>query len=87
MSFKTLTPAEKKRLERSLSIVSKLAGRDNLSETNVFILRQRMRHVLRLLGANHPNRVMVAQGIHIMKDVWPFKERRLRKLIDGRRRQ
>lgn len=87
MSFKILTPTEKKKLERSFSIVSKLAGRASLSEINSFILRQRMRYILVLLGAPNPTRVMVARGLDVVGDFWPFKERRLRKLIDGQRRQ
>lgn len=82
MSFKILTPIEQKRLERSLSIVSKLAGKSNLSNTNDFILRQRMRYILVLLGASYPTRVMVARGTEIVRDFWPFKIRRLRKLTN-----
>lgn len=80
-----LSPLEKRRLNRSLDIVSRLAGRSILSETNSFIMRQRMRYILVLLGAKQPNRIMVANGLDIVRDMWPCKVRRLRKLVNGRR--
>lgn len=84
MSFKILTPIEQKKLERSLKIVRTLIRRDELSETNEFILRQRMRYILVLLGARFVNVFLIVKGIDIMRDFWPFKIRRLRKLVDER---
>lgn len=83
----SLSPTEKGRLNRSLDIVSRLASKSVLSETNVFILHQRTRHILIVLGAGRPSRTLVSDGIEIIKDAWPFKIYRLRKLIDGRRSQ
>ena len=83
MSFKDLTPVEKKRLNRSISIVSKLVERGCLSEIDVFTLRERTRMVLKILGAKEPSKILIVDSIYVIKDNWPFKIRRLRKLING----
>lgn len=84
MSFKILTPIEQRKLERSLRIVRSLARRETLSETNEFILRHRMRYVLVLLGATYVNGVLLFKGMEIIRDFWPFKIRRLRKIVNDR---
>lgn len=85
MSDKTLLPVEKRRLHRSIAIVSKLSREDTLSNINRYMMRERARLVLRILGAEEPSKIMLAKGIDIIKDRWPFKIKRLRKLINGRR--
>ena len=81
-----LSPKEENRLERFMTNVSRLSRKEILTETNAFIMKQQMRAVLQLLGANFPGKVLIAHGVEIMRDIWPFKERRLRNLINGRRR-
>lgn len=76
---------EKKKLKRSLKIVGELAEKSFLSEVNAFILRERMRYSLKVLGAQNPDRKLVVEGIRVVKDKLPFKTYRLRKLINGRR--
>lgn len=83
----SLSPVEKRKLDRSIIIVSRLSRRPRVSDVEGFIMRARMRYILEALGAQSPSRVMVINGLDIMKDGWPFKIRRLRKLINGRRRQ
>lgn len=83
MSFKNLTPVEKRRLNRSISIVSKLVERGCLSEIDVFALRERTRMVLKILGAKEPSKILIVDSIYVIGDNWPFKIRRLRKLING----
>lgn len=84
MLDKILTPTEKKRLDRSMSLVVKLSRTSKFSEINAYIVRERMREVLTILGGEHPTRIMIADSIEIIKDIWPFKLFRLRKLINGR---
>ncbi len=83
MSFKILTPVEKRRLDRSITIVSDLSRRNTLSEIGRYIQRERIRIVLRILGADFENKVRIARCSEILKDRWPFKVLRLRKIING----
>jgi len=79
-----LSPKEKARLERCMNNVKYLSRLSRISDTSKFIMRGQMRMILKLLGSDYPSPVMVADGIDVMRDMWPFKEKRLRKLIDGR---
>ncbi len=78
-----LSSKEENRLERFMQNVSRLSRKEILTETNAFIMKQQMRAVLQLLGANRPGNVLIVRGVEIMRDIWPFKKRRLRKLING----
>ncbi len=83
MPANKLSPKEKRRLERFMINVTRLSRKEKLSETEVFIMKQQMRAALRILGAEDTNRVLVSYSIDVMRDSYPFKERRLRKLIYG----
>jgi hypothetical protein len=82
MLDKTLTPVEKKRLNRSINVASALAQKVYRSELQTYVMRERTRLALKILGARHPDSIMVGDGLQIIKDHWPFKIRRLRKLIN-----
>lgn len=83
MLTKKLLPKEKRRLERYMFYVSRLSRKDSLSDTENFIMRRQMRAIFRVLGTDYSDRVLILSGIDILRDYWPFKERRLRKLING----
>ena len=83
----TLSPKEKKRLERFSQNITILSRRSNLSSTYKFILRQQLRIVLQMLGADRGDQKLRAEALDILRDLWPFKLRRLRKLIQNGRRQ
>lgn len=85
MLAKELSPKEKRRLEKYMKNVSYLSRKEQLSDNYAFVMKRQMEVILKLLGARHVGKVMVADAIDIMRDIWPFKERRLRKIIDGRR--
>ena len=63
--------------------VSFLSRKEKLTETYDFVMKRQMRVILWLLGAESPGKVMIDSGIRIMRDIWPFKKRRLGKLING----
>ena len=72
-----LSSKEKSRLERF--------SRDLKNGPLDFMGRQKVRIILTLLGSEQPrNKVLQANAVGILKDDQPFKERRLRKLINGR---
>jgi len=49
-----------------------------------FIARQKVRIILTILGAKHPkNKMLQADAVEILQDTQPFKEQRLRKLVNG----
>lgn len=83
--IRNLSSVEKKKLEKSLSVIRRLSKQSILSDKNAFILKHRMRKVLQILGEQRPGRIMVARALEIMQDKLPFKIMRLRKLINGRR--
>jgi len=83
MLARKLSPKEQRRLERFMRNVSILSRRENLAATYRFIMRRQMRAILLLLGSPDPTVKMIAEALDIMKDYWPFKKRRLRKLING----
>lgn len=71
-----LSPKEKRRLERFTQDVQK----GSLD----FIARQKIRIILTILGADQPrNKVLQAEAVEILQDARPFKEQRLRKLVNG----
>lgn len=72
-----LSSEEKRRLERCMSDV-KISHVD-------FITRQKVRIIVTRLGGERPSRVLLSDALDILKDDWPFKTQRIRKLINGRR--
>ena len=71
-----LSSKEKSRLERYILDLER--GSVN------FIARQKIRIILTILGAKDPkNRILQFEVMEILRDGAPFKERRLRKLING----
>jgi len=84
MLYKTLTPVEKKRLHKSISVVINLVNKKHLSEVGVYIVRERLKIIIRLLGGDVYSAVSREQCTRILKDRWPFKLRRLRNIINGR---
>jgi len=84
-----LSSKEKKRLERFLRNVQKLAVRHHrLTNTYRFVMHQQMKEALILLGIPNPGIRLVAESIVVMRNPYPFKKYQLRKLIkDVRRRQ
>jgi transposase len=83
-----LSPEEKKRLTnflRSTRVLARWAAREILPKGYNFIMRQQMRQVLIILGARHPDKIMIANALEIMRGPYPLRQRRLRKLINGRR--
>lgn len=83
MPTKKLLPEERERLKRFLKSTRRLSRAGNLSPRNAFILHHRMRVVLQLLGAERPTKIQIDEAILIMRDGWPFKTWRLKKLIYG----
>jgi hypothetical protein len=80
-----LLPKEKERLKNFTRSITKLARKPILSRGNAFLMRQQMRAVLQMFGVTQPGKILVGEALEVMQDVWPFKERRLRKLVNGRR--
>jgi hypothetical protein len=73
-----LSPEEKRRLERYI-IELERGSMD-------FIARQKLRILLTFLGAHRPkDKILQWEAQKILRDIQPFKERRLRELINGRR--
>ncbi len=87
MPIQTLLPKEKRRVERLQKNITFLSKSTQLSETYRFILKQQLRILLMILGAGAVDKKIKAEAIAILQDMWPFKIRRLRKLIKNGRRQ
>ena len=83
----TLSPTEKQKLNECIAVVVRLLNKPHLSEKNNFVLRQKMRYALVILGEKNPSRVLIGRALVIAADLWPFKIYRLRNLIDGQRAQ
>lgn len=83
LAKKTLTPAERKRLDKTIAIILRITNKKIISEVDLLIIRQRMKHAFFILGVERPNRILVRKGLDILEDFWPFKIYRLRKLING----
>lgn len=84
MHFK-LPPKEEQRLRRFLEGIDKLGRAPVLSQWHRKVMKLQMKTVLVILGAKCPDNKMVEAGLNIVQDVWPFKRRRLLKLIYGRK--
>jgi hypothetical protein len=80
-----LSPKEKKRVERGIRNIRILSRQPALSDTNRFIKRQQLRVLLIILGAKKPDKLLQADALDVINDWKPFKIKRLRKLINGRR--
>ena len=83
MPTKQLLPAERERLKRLLKNIRLLSNNPRISPRNEFIRYYQTRICLKILGENRPNRKRVDRALGIIKDVFPFKIWRLRKLIHG----
>ena len=66
-----------------MGLVTRLSRRDSLSKTNAFVLKEKTRVILKILGGQYITKVMVVDAIDIQRDPFPFKVFRLRKLING----
>lgn len=84
MRCNQLSPKERRKLDRCLSNIEVLSNRPMLSDVNAFILKQQVRVVLKLLGALHLNKVLVAQALYILRDPEDHKVERLEQLANGR---
>lgn len=80
-----LTPKEKKRISRYIHNVEMLSYKPNKNEVETFIMRRQLTALLELLGVRHRDLLFEARALKIIRDMWPWKERRLRKLVNGRR--
>lgn len=82
-----LSPKEKRRVERGIRNIQILSRRKSLSEVERFIKRQQLRAILLILGADRRRigYTLKRGALDIILDWKPFKIRRLRKLINGRR--
>lgn len=87
MPAKILSPKEKRRVERLRKNIRYLVRKSRLSDNNRFILRQQIKVLLALLGGDQSDVRLRATTSDIFKDRWPFKIRRLRKVIENGRRQ
>jgi hypothetical protein len=76
-----LSPKEKRRLERYMQDIQwQLRQRGSLD----WVARQKLRIALTLLGAErYGSKILQAEAQEILWDDQPFKERRLRKLVNG----
>ena len=83
MSYKTLTPIQKRRLKKSIDIANKLMTKKELSDVGKFVLRERVRIILSLLGADPEKRILRHRCTEVIGDGWTFKILRLRKIING----
>jgi len=87
MPTQTLSPKEKRQAERLQKNITFLSKSTQRSETYRFILKQQLRILLMILGTKDADKKMKVGALDIIRDKWPFKIRRLRKLIKhGRRR-
>lgn len=84
MPASQLSPKEKRRLERYIHNVEELFYKEGRTEIETFIMRQQLRAIIKIFGGPKFDRLLEKQALKILGDVWPFKERRLRKLINGR---
>lgn len=85
-----LSPKEKKLAERHIYNVQILSAHWKvLSKNDRFIWRRQLRALLALLGMPRQeiDSYMHKDALDIINDWKPFKLRRLRKLVNGRRRQ
>ncbi len=80
-----LSPEEKKRLGNFMESVTKLSRKEKLSNGSAFLMKHQMRTIFKVLGSPNPTKIEMVHGFDVMRDLMPFKERRLRKLLDGRR--
>lgn len=80
-SYQTPRLSDKERLDKFLSSAKRLSRFEKLSENNKYVMRLHMRTVLKILGAKHPNKFMIANGLIILRDFIPFKKWRLKRLI------
>ncbi len=87
MPIQTLLPKEKRRAERIQKNITFLSKSAHLSETYRFILKQQLRILLMILGVKEADKKIKVEALDIIRDRWPFKIRRLRKLINNGRRQ
>jgi hypothetical protein len=67
-------------LSKSITVVTDLIKKDNLSDIDKYVLRERIKMILRFVGIDPQNKVLFESGTEILKDKWPFKVLRLRKL-------
>ena len=82
MSAPELSPKEKRQLKRLKKSITVLSRKPRLAETYKFILRQQLRILFTMLGDRDPDKRRQAAALDVLKDRWPFKIRRLRKLIN-----
>lgn len=87
MKIPKLLPEEKRRVKRFKKNIKFLSRKANLSTVHKFILTQQLRILLNILGADNRDRRLRAEALDILRDWWPFKLKRLRKLIQNGRRQ
>lgn len=84
MPTSRLSPKEKRRLERYIHNVEELFYKEGRTEIETFIMRQQLRAIIKIFEGPKFDRLLEKQALKILGDIWPFKERRLRKLINGR---
>ncbi len=84
MPNSTLSLKEKKRLNRCLTNVTRLSKRGQLSQIDIFIMRQQMRCALQLLGADYVSKVMLAKALDVLCSLSEaeVKLTKLKELID-----
>jgi hypothetical protein len=82
MHYPKLSSKEKKRINRCMSNVKFWTRHPNLEKKYGFIKKRQMEVILFLLGRTRPTKVLVGDGLEIMKDPWPFKKYRLKRLIE-----
>ena len=85
MQKSLLSSKEKQRLDRFMKSVARLSKKTTLSKGNSFLMRQQMKAILQIFGVVRPNKVLIGKALGIMRSIWPFKERRLRELVNERR--
>ena len=74
---------EKEKLKRFLQDVIRLSRQGNLSKNNTFVLREKTRVILKILGGQYITKILVVKAIDVIQDPFPFKLYRLRKLANG----
>lgn len=85
-----LSPKEKRQAERLIFRIQFLSRQfTRLSDVDRFFYRQHLRSLLIILGTDRKNITpyLRKESLDIVNGWKPFKIRRLRKLINGRRRQ
>ena len=83
MPASQLSPKEKRRLERYIHNVELLSYKEERTEVETFIMKQQLRAIIQIFGGPKFDRVLEKQALKVLGDIWPFKARRLRKLING----